>query len=107
MENTSIEYAEVISQMFMNQQDHKKLVRMKMDMLKSFIRDRYGIRLPLQMIEEDETLYESISQKSSIPKDLIQNIFEKHKILSSIVTVDTREMLEFHQLTEKFYSLSK
>lgn len=107
MENTSIEYAEVISQMFMNQQDHKKLVKMKMDMLKTFIRDRYGIRLPLNMKEEDENLYESISQKSSIPKDLIQNIFEKHKILSSIVTVDTSEMLEFHQLTEKFYSLSK
>ncbi|MBX7051348.1 MAG: DUF4350 domain-containing protein [Flavobacteriales bacterium] len=107
MENTSIEYAQVISQMFMNQQDHKKLVVMKMDLLRSFIRDRYGIRLPLNMVEEDEALYAQIAQKSSIQIELIRSIFEKHKILSSIVIVETKEMLEFHQLTEKFYSLSK
>lgn len=107
MENTSIEYAEVISQMFMNQQNHSKLVKMKMDIFKSHLRDRYGIRLPLQMEEEGEPLYAEISQKSSVSVDIIRSIFEKYKILGSIVIVDTPELLEFHRLTEKYYSLSK
>jgi len=107
MENTSIEYAEVISQMFMKQKDHKKLVMMKMELFKSFIRERFNLRLPTHMKDEDESLYKEISQKSSVPLDLVSAIFEDHKVLSSIVEVDTADMLGFHKKIEQFYITCK
>jgi len=107
MENTSIEYAEVLSQMFMNQKDHKKLVTMKMDMFKGFLRDRYGIKLPLTMNEEDDEFYKGIALKSNVEKNIISDIFEQYKILGSIVEVETAEMLQFHNKLNRFYNTSK
>lgn len=107
MENTSIEYTEVISQMFMNQKDHKKLVTMKMEMFKTFLRDRYGLRLPPTMREEDDTLYLQISTKTGTTTQVIKDIFEDYKILGSIVEVETNEMLTFHNKLNRFYNTCK
>lgn len=107
MENTSIEYAEVISQMFMKQSDHKKLISMKMELFKSFLRDRFKIRLPTKMEDETEKLYSEIVYKSDVKTEHIKNIFENYKYLSSIVTVETDEMLSFHQKLEYFYNNCK
>jgi hypothetical protein len=107
MENTSIEYAEVISQMFMKQRDHKKLVLMKMDLFRAFLRDRFNIKLPLHMMDEDAKLYRDISQKSNVKFEIVQDIFERHKYLASIVSVETGEMLQFHNQLESFYESCK
>lgn len=106
-QNTSIEYAEVISRMFLNQKDHKKLILMKMDLLKSHIRDRFNVRLPIQMKDETDVLYLEISQKSAVPFDQVKSIFEKHKYLASIVFVGTSEMVSFHKEIEAFYETCK
>jgi len=107
MENTSIEYAEVISQMFMKQSDHKKLVTMKMDLFKSFLRDRFRIKLPLNSHEESENLYLEISQKSNISISLVKDIFDNYNYLNTIVQVETAEMLVFHNKIEHFYNHCK
>ena len=107
LDNSSIEYAEVISQLFMKQSDHHKLIRLKMDLLKSHLRERYAIRLPLDMREEDDRLYKEISQRSRVPQKLVQSIFEEYKYLGSISFVDTATMLPFHHKIEQFYALSK
>ncbi|MFM9985237.1 MAG: hypothetical protein ACKVOK_08405 [Flavobacteriales bacterium] len=107
MENTSMEYTEVISQMFMNQSDHKKLVSMKMDLFRAFLRDRFNIKLPLRFQDEDDKLYMHISQKCKVPEDLVISIFEQNKYLSSVVVVETPEMLKFHQKLERFYETCK
>lgn len=107
MENTSIEYAEVISQMFMKQSDHKKLISMKMELFKSFLRDRFKIKLPTKMEDETDHLYSEIGYKSDVKIEHIKNIFENYKYLSSIVTVETDEMLSFHQKLEYFYNNCK
>jgi hypothetical protein len=107
MENTSIEYASVISHMFLKQQDHKKLVMMKMELYKSFLRERFSLRLPNNMADENDMLYKLISQKSSINEELITEIFETHKYLSSVANVNTADMLNFHKKLEHFYSNCK
>src|SRR5690606_9146250 len=76
MENTSIEYAEVISQMFMKQRDHKKLITMKMELFKSFLRDRFKVKLPMQIQEEDDNLFAEIGYKSDVKTEHIKSIFE-------------------------------
>ncbi len=107
MENTSIEYTEVISQMFMNQSDHKKLVMMKMDLFRAYLRDRFNLKLPMSMREEDDKLYRAIAFKCNVNEALIKDIFEQGKFLSSIVVVETAEMLVFHARLEDFYERSK
>jgi len=107
MENTSIEYAQVLSQMFMKQSDHKKLVLMKMDLFKAFLRERFNIRLPQHMKDEDEKLYKEISDKSNVRQDLVKDIFEQYKYLSAIVVVNTPEMLQFHNRIETFFENCK
>jgi hypothetical protein len=103
MENTSIEYAQVLSQMFMKQQDHRKLVLMKMELFKAHVRDRYGIRLPMKKEEENMALYQEISSKSGIEKDHVRIIFENHNVHLSLNAVNTEEMLAFHQMLEHYY----
>lgn len=106
-ENTSIEYAEVLSRMFLKQKDHKKLILMKMELYKAFVRDRFNIRLPTNMKDENEILYTEISQRSGVSFNITKSIFESHKYLSSIVLVGTSEMVQFHKQLEAFYQTCK
>ncbi len=106
-ENTSIEYAEVLSRMFLKQKDHKKLILMKMELYKAFVRDRFNIRLPTHMRDENEILYTEISQRSGVSFAITKSIFEGHKYLSSIVIVGTSEMVQFHKQLEAFYKTCK
>lgn len=103
LDNTSIEYAQVLSQMFMKQRDHRKLVMMKMELFKAQIRDRYNVRLPLKKEEETELLFSEIGNKSGIKPSHIRSIFESHNVHLSMEAVQTEDMLRFHQLLEYYY----
>ncbi len=107
MQNTSVEYTEVISQMFMNQSDHKKLISMKMDIFKAYLRDTFNLKLPLSQEQENESLYAQIAQKCNVNMNLVKDIFEQHKYFSALVEVDTAEMMTFHFQLEKFYETCK
>ena len=107
MQNTSIEYAEVISQLFMEQADHKKLVDLKMDMFKSNLREKYNIKLPTNFDDENEEFFKLVSIKTGTPKDLIQEIFYRYKTFTKNIIVETPEMLAFNQRIEEFYTTSR
>jgi hypothetical protein len=107
MDNTSIEYAEVVSQMFMKQSDHKKLVLLKMEVFRAFLRERFALRLPLKQSEEDDKFYKHVAEKSFVPFDLVKSIFEEYKYLSAIANVETTVMLAFYQKLEQFYTQCK
>jgi hypothetical protein len=107
MQNTSIEYAEVISQLFMEQADHKKLVDLKMDMFKSNLREKYNIKLPLVLDDENEEFFKLVSIKTGTSIDLVQEIFQRYKVFSKNIIVETPEMLKFNQKIEEFYITSR
>ncbi len=107
MENTSIESAEVISQLFMKQSDHTKLILLKMELFKAHLRERFMIRLPLTQEEENSKLFAHIAQRTGVEQSLIESIFLQYHLLSVIEGVNTPVMLEFHQKIEQFYVLSK
>jgi hypothetical protein len=104
MDNTSIEYAEVISQMFMKQKDHKKLISMKMDLFKAFLRERFRVKLAQQDDGYDDTLITGIAQKSSVDKRLVEDIFNQYSYLNALAVVDTADMMKFHLQLERFYN---
>src|SRR5690606_32124274 len=97
MENTSIEYAEVISQMFMKQKDHKKLAQMKMELFKSFLKERFRIKLSPSSTEITASSIEEISQKSNIPIEKVKDIFDQFEILNISSEVRTEQLLTFHK----------
>lgn len=107
MENTSIEYAEVISQMFMNQKHHDHLIRLKMDLFKSFLRERYRFALNKGFEDLHEDFYRELSERSSVSVELIRRLFEDYKTLYHAEGVRTENMLELHEMIEKFYKTCK
>lgn len=107
MDNTSIEYAEVLSQLFMKQTDHYRLVRMKMDLFKSFLRFRYGARLSEENYSGKEDELKEISVRSGIDPGLVQDIFRKFNSHRKSGYVDYNSMLDFHGMLEYFYQNCK
>jgi hypothetical protein len=106
-ENTSIEYAEVIAQLFLSQTDHRKLIHLKTEQFKFYLRDRYNIKLSKDLNWEDKDLIKIISNKSNTRQDLITSIIKEENYLRSYGNVDTEMMLSFHYKLEEFYHLSK
>jgi hypothetical protein len=107
MENTSIEYAETIAQLFMEQEDHSRLVRLKADLFKSYLRERYGIIIPAKIEMWDDKLIRLISQRSGVSVDSVNSIIEDCKYYESITGIDTPKLLAFHNKLEAFYYNSK
>jgi hypothetical protein len=106
MENTSIEYAEVVSQLFFKQQNHLKLIDLKMDLFKQYIRERYRIKTPSTK-DEFEPFFVRLSTISGIPAEDIKWIFNKHITVQKELTADAITMVTFHKKLEEFYSNSR
>lgn len=106
MENTSIEYAEVVSQLFFKQQNHLKLIDLKMDLFKQHVRERYRIKTPSTQ-EEFEPFCVRLSIISGVPVEDIKWIFNKHNTVKKELTADAITMVTFHKKLEEFYSNSR
>jgi len=107
MENTSIEYAEVISQLFMRQKDHKSLVKLKGDLFKAELRERYGLRVPLKKEDENDEWFTKVSQKTGVKTELIKRIYERMHYFAVAEDVDTEQMLTFHNYLEEFNATAR
>jgi len=107
VDNTSIEYAEVISQLFMKQSDHTKLIELKMELFRSHLRDRFMIKLPAHQEDTDDAFFLSAASRSGVDEALIRSIFKTYSYLSIVGGVNTQQMLEFHHLIEQFHQHSK
>lgn len=107
MENTSIEYAEVISQLFMRQKDHKSLVKLKADLFKVELRERYGLRVPLDKEDENEEWFVKVSQKTGVKLELVKRIYERIHYFANTENVDTEQMLRFHHYLEEFNATAR
>ncbi len=106
-ENTSIEYAEVIAQLFLSQTDHKQLIQLKSEQFKFYLRDRFNIHLAKNLRWEDEAAMKLIASKTNTKVELITAIIKEEGYLRNLNTVDTPTMLSFHHKLEEFYKSSK
>ncbi len=107
MSNTSIEYTETISQMFMKEKYHGKLIILKMDLFLSFLRERYNLKISRSDTFQNDKLIAEISTRSNIPEQNVKKIFEQYANLISLFEVETTDMLSFHNKLEYFYSNCK
>jgi hypothetical protein len=107
-DNTSIEYSETLSQLYIQQRDHRKLCMLKMTLFMAFIRERYGLRTNMQSDKDQrKKLIQRISIKSNIPQEQVESIFTKSDKLRVIYEVKNNELVEFHDQLEDFYKNCK
>jgi hypothetical protein len=107
LRNTSIEFAEVVSNLFLKQSDHSKLVRMKMELWRAHARERYRMKwvdTPFLMTLEGVP---ELSLKSGIPEKIITELIEKYNSVMMTGSVDTEAMLDLHNKLEFYYQNCK
>ncbi|MCH2198440.1 MAG: hypothetical protein MK081_06630 [Flavobacteriales bacterium] len=102
-ENTSIDFAETIGTMFRIENDHGKLVRLKMRLFRAHVRERYLLKTAVETKEEENLLIERLSEKTDIPIEEIQTIFNRYHELLTTEDVESKDLITFHQMLERFY----
>lgn len=101
--NTSLEYINIIGQLYYQAQGHKTIGLHKMKLFQSFIRNRYFINVGVA----DEQTIQNISLKSQIPVDDIKNIFREYNRINTPASISSEELITFHNLIENFYKHCK
>jgi hypothetical protein len=101
--NTSIEFAETVSQLYMRQRDHRKICLTKMKLFTAFIRERYGIKTKTENKKELDKLIDRIANLSEVDRDLVKKIFDQDKEIVTAYEVPNKMLVDFHHLVEHFY----
>lgn len=104
--NTSIEYAGVVSQLFFEQSDHYKLIVLKMDLFKSHILEKYGLRVPANKSEWDK-FSKVAAAKTGINIKAYNDIFQAFITAEINHFANAYDMVQFHKLLEIYYQQSK
>lgn len=102
--NTSLEFIQMISQLYLSQKDHRKLALQKMRLWKNYLRDRYQIHLKDQ---PDEKEIEALAAKTGTSVDLIQEILDRYQSIYRSLQIKDLRLQEFHQVLNTFYQTSK
>ncbi|MBD3636975.1 MAG: hypothetical protein HUJ25_06480 [Crocinitomicaceae bacterium] len=98
-ENTSLEYVNTLSSLYMQQGSHSKLIKLKEKTFLNFIAERYYIITK----KADEKFIEKVAIKSQVEKDKIGEIFEIFDQLNGAVEVSDDDLILLHKKIEYFY----
>lgn len=98
-QNTSLEYINTLSSLYMQQGSHSKLIRLKQKTFLNFIAEKYYLITK----KADDRFIEKVAVKSRISKEEITSIFAMFDQLNDQVTVSDQELIELHKKTEYFY----
>lgn len=98
-QNTSMEYINTLSSLYMQQGTHGKLIRLKEKTFLNFIAERYFIFTK----KADEKFIERVAVKSQIEAEKIGEIFELFDHLNGVAAVSEDDLIELHKKIEYFY----
>ncbi len=101
--NTSLEFAETIGRIYYLQNDHKKLASQKMKLFLESIRNRYNISTNTL----DEVFFLKLSQKSQVPQNEIEKLFESYKTIDNQKNISEISLISFNQFIDNFYKKAK
>lgn len=97
--NTSLEYIDTVSTLFMNQQQNHKLVKHLEDLFFHHIQKKYYLD------KNQEDLLEVLSKKAKYPKEDLSQILNNFGLSNSFSCSDTT-LIQVYQSLEKFYKTS-
>ena len=98
-DNTSMQYVQTLSSLYMQKGTHSKLIRLKEKTFLNFIAERYYIITNVP----DALFFEKVAVKSQIEKNYIAEIFATFNELESAFEVSDDELISLHQKIEYFY----
>lgn len=98
-ENTSMGYINTLSSLYLQENKHQKLIRLKEKTFLNFIADHYYIIAK----EADEKFISKVAMKSQIEKEKIQDIFKLFRRLEKEAEVTDDQLILLHQKIEYFY----
>jgi hypothetical protein len=98
-ENTSLGYINTLSSLYLQENKHTKLVRLKERTFLNFIAEHYYITTK----EIDPKFISKVAVKSQIEPEKIAEIFDTFRKLEQIPDVTDDELILLHQKIEYFY----
>ncbi|MBK6524534.1 MAG: hypothetical protein IPG07_02680 [Crocinitomicaceae bacterium] len=98
-ENTSLGYINTLSSLYLQENKHQKLIRLKEKTFLNFIADHYYIISK----EADEKFISKVALKSQIEKEKIAEIFKLFRELENLPQVSDDQLILLHQKIEYFY----
>ena len=101
--NTSLEFIDTIGRLYFQKGNPRQLILQKMKYLQNFVKSRYGLNAQ----EWDEKFITRLSQKSNVPKDLLERIALMHKNVNSSRFSSDNTLISFHEMMEDFFRLKK
>jgi len=101
--NTSLEFIDTIGRLYFQKGNPRQLILQKMKYLQNFIKNRYGLNVQ----EWDAKFMDRLSQKSNVPRDLLERIDLMHRNVRSSRFSSDNTLISFHQMTEEFFKLKK
>lgn len=98
-ENSSLEFVGTLSNLYLNNKNHKDILLKRYLYWSDFLREKYYLA-----IEKTEgKTAESIAEKTGVNIDCINNIIKHHQLAKDKKNVSPQELLIFNKLIEKFY----
>ena len=101
--NTTLRYIETISALYLQEQKHVKLIKLKENNFLNYIHEHYF----LTTTKVDELFIERLAEKSQIKKSNIEYIFNNFKAVKFKTNVSDQVLIELHQHIEYFYKNCK
>lgn len=98
-ENTSLQYINTLSSLYMQQGSHSKLIHLKRKTFLNFIGERYYIITK----KPDDSFIDKVAVKSQVDRDKIKEIFLMFDKLDGAVQVSDDALIELHKQIEYFY----
>ena len=99
--NTSLEYAQIVSNLFQQQDQHRKLVAHLKEIFIHKIKSRYYLDY------EEEDFVRKLAKKSQIHEDEVRALVERFEKMPKRLSFDARQLLNLYQKLEQFYKQSK
>ncbi len=102
LQNTTVEFVNVVGQVYYERKDHKNLADKKIAYLMEHIRSVY--RLNTNLI--DQEFIENLSNKTEIELTAITNLLQMIKRYSDAATITDKQLIELNNNIENFYKKS-
>lgn len=102
-ENSSLEFVETVSKLYLKQDKHYKFIKHYEQSFIHFIKDKYYI----SSINIDENYIKSVSVKSDISIEKIEEIFNEFDKAKKSYTYSSDDLIALHKKIEYFYKHCK
>ena len=102
LKNTSLDFAETIGTMFRMENDHAKLLRLKMRLFKAFVRERYGLKTSVDR-EDEPGLIRQLGERADLPVEQVEEVFSFFHEYNERKELEAFDLVRFHQKLEQFY----